>query len=167
MGKAKLNVWFTESDSPCKVSDATHYVSVFTCDGKILKWAGKEYFLLEAQYGHLEVDLPPGCYYLLGASIHCENAYTDAAVVQVGCGETACVTLWLGTLRRCLERLNAALRLPRTAELIPPQLLSQARDILPRITERLPRPIHEFELAYMEETEKVILKSERPQQKAQ
>jgi len=136
-------------------------VSIFTCDGQILKWAKKEYKLLQALNGHLEVELPPGCYYLRAASIHCENAYSDTAVVRVNCGETVCVTLMLPSLRRCVEILNAALRLPRVRELVPPEILRPAQDALTRMVERLPTPVHKFELDYMKETEKFILKAEK------
>ena len=165
MGFGKLNVWLTETDNPCKINDKTFYVSVFTCDGEILKWAGKEYKLLEALNGHLEVDLPPGCYYLRAASIHCENAYSDTAVVRVSCGETACVTLMLPSLKRCLETLIAALRLPRARELIPRQILRPAQDALTRMVEPLPTPVHMFELAHMKETEKFILMPRKAEEK--
>ncbi|MGD8506024.1 MAG: hypothetical protein PVF15_05105 [Candidatus Bathyarchaeota archaeon] len=165
MGLSKLNVWLTETDNPCKINDKTFYVSVFTCDGEILKWAGKEYKLLEALNGHLEVDLPPGCYYLRAASIHCENAYSDTAVVRVRCGETACVTLMLPSLRRCGEMLNAALRFPRARELIPLEILRPVQDAVTRMVERLPTPVHMYELAHLEETRRFILKPRRAERK--
>jgi len=161
MGLAKLNVWLTETDDPCKIFDRTFYVSVFTCDGKVLKWAGREYKLLQALNGHLEVDVPPGCYYLRAASIHCENAYSDTAVVRVDCGETACVTLMLPSLRRCIEALNLALRLPRARELVPRDMIRPAQDVLTRMAERLPTPVRMFELAHAKDVEKVILKPEK------
>jgi hypothetical protein len=164
MGMAKLNVWLSESENPCKISDRTHFVSIFTCDGRLLEYAGRKYFLIKADHGHLEVDVPPGCYYLLGASKECENAYTDAAIVRVGCGETACVTLWLGTLSRCLRRLNAALRLPRTRERLG-ELVVPAQAAINSILSRLPIPVREFELAHLDETEKFVLRPAEPVKK--
>jgi hypothetical protein len=163
LGLAKLNVWLTETDNPCKVNDRTFYVSIFTCDGELLKWAGHEFKLLEAKNGHLEVDVPPGCYYIRAASIHCENAYSDSAIVRVNCGDVACVTLLLPSLRRCIEALNVALRLPRTLELIPPELVRPLQDHLTRVTERLPTPIHGFELPHINETVKLLMRPEKVQ----
>lgn len=159
MGVSRLNVWITETDHPCKINDGTFYVSIFACDGTILKWAGREYKLLEAKNGHLEVDLPPGCYYLRAASIHCENAYTDTAVVRLNCGETGCVTLMVPSIKRCAELLVAALRLPRARELVPPETLRPALEALTKMTERLPAPVHAFELAHMQDTAKIIQKT--------
>ena len=98
-----------------------------------------------------------GVIIFFGASIYCENAYSDAAIVRVGCGETACVTLWLGTLSRCLRRVNAALRLPRTREMLG-DLIGPAQVAINGILTRLPVPIREFELAHLEETEKFVLR---------
>ena len=166
MGLAKLNVWLTETDNPCKVNDRTFYVSIFTCDGELLKWCGNEYKLLEAKNGHLEVDIPPGCYYIRAASIHCENAYSDSAIVRVNCGDIVCVTLMLPSLRRCIEALNIALRRPGVVELIPREMLRPLQDSLTRVTERLPVPVLGFELPHMKETEKFILRPEKAETKA-
>ncbi len=156
MAISRLNVWLTETDHPCKINDVTFYLSVFTCDGTILKWSGREYKLLEAKNGHLEVDLPPGCYYVRAASIHCENAYTDTSVVRVDCGETACVTLMAPSIRRCAQLLATALQLPRTREIVPPELLRPTLDSLTKMVERLPAPVHAFELAHLQDTIKLI-----------
>lgn len=160
MGLAKLNVWLTETDNPCKINDRTFWVSIFTCDGKILKWADEEYKLLEAKHGHLEVQIPPGCYYLRAASIHCENAYSDSAIVRVNCGDKACVTLMLPSLRRCIDLVVAGLRLPRAEELVPAGLLRPVLDNLQAISARLPTPIHEYELAHVNEFRDYVMKSE-------
>lgn len=37
-------------------------VHILHCNGEILKWCGKKYANLPTQCGHLEVEIPPGCY---------------------------------------------------------------------------------------------------------
>lgn len=160
MGMAKINVWLSETDNPCKVYDSTFYVSVFTCDGKILKWAEKEYKLLKAQNGHLEIKLPPGCYYLRAASISCENAYSDSAIVRVNCGETACVTLMIPSLKRCVGLLAAGLRLARARELVPSPLLRRAQATLDELMKEIELPALEFEIAHIDETVEFLRKEE-------
>jgi hypothetical protein len=62
MSTSKLNVWVSELDEPCRISNRTWYVTIYTCDGKPLEWCGKRYVVLPARCGHLEVEVPPGCY---------------------------------------------------------------------------------------------------------
>ena len=161
MGLAKINVWLTETDMPCKIYDRTFWVSIFTCDGKILNWAGKDFKLLEAPNGHLMIEVPPGCYYIRAASIHCENSYSDSAVVRVDCGDKACVTLMLPSLRRCVDLVIEGLRLPIAREIVPEELLRPAVDTLTAISERIPTPTYEYELSYLQETREFLLKQSR------
>lgn len=161
MGIAKLNIWLTETDKPCKIFDRTFWVSIFTCDGQILSWADKEYKLLEAENGHLEIEVPPGCYYIRAASIHCENAYSDSAVVRVGCGDKACVTLMLPSLRRCVDLVVAGLRHPIARERVPAELINPAVTALNEVAQRLGTPVYEYELAHMEETMKRLTRREK------
>lgn len=163
MGLSKLNVWATETENPCKLNERTIWVSVFTCAGQPLVWAGRKYELLRGDNGHLEIDLPPGIYYVRATYNGCPNKYTDAAVVRVGCGETVCVTLMVPTIGRCIGLLRDALRLPANIELIGPDLIEPTQAALSRIEERLPRPIRPFELGkgHAEKVLKLITTPER------
>jgi hypothetical protein len=146
MGLGKLNVWCTETDNPCKINERTIYVSVFTCGGSILEWNGRQYYLLEGLHGHLEVEVPPGIYYVRASSLHCTNGYTDAAVVRITCEETVCVTLMVPSIRRCIAMLNFALAQPMAREMIDPELIQPARNALTKIETDLGRPTRVFEL---------------------
>ena len=111
MGLSKLNVWVSDTDDPCSVSDRTWYVTIFDCDGNVLQWGGKNYVVMQAPFGHLEVDVPPGCYYikavwsfwlLQGPRIaYRVNHFTDAAIVQVCCDQHVCVKLFNPSIHRC------------------------------------------------------------------
>ena len=63
MSTAKLNIWVTEVGDPCRI-DMKHqwYVHVLHCEGDLLNWCDKVYTNLKTKCGHLEIDVPPGCY---------------------------------------------------------------------------------------------------------
>ena len=66
MSLGKLNVFVMRPDS-CGVDDRTWLVSVFRCDGHPLVWCDRKYVGLPARCGHLDVDLPPGCYSIVAS----------------------------------------------------------------------------------------------------
>src|SRR3990170_8539098 len=109
MGFAKLNVWITELGTACKIDKRTWYVNIYTCDGRILEWCSRRYAALPAKCGHLEVEVPPGCY-LVNAVwgywtdpqgvIH-GNHFTHNAVIQACCDETTCATLFAPVNHTC------------------------------------------------------------------
>lgn len=94
------------------------------------------------------------CFHSLRKRI--ENAYSDSAVVRVECRETACVTLMLPSLKRCIRLLHAALQLPRARVVITADVLRPAQEALARIATHLPTPIHEDELPHIKETTEFI-----------
>ena len=110
MGTAKINVWVTERGQPCKITSRDWRVAVAHCNGEILEWCGKKYDNIPAKCGHAEIEVPPGCY-VVAASYHfwyvegvlMGNVVTDHAIVQVSCGETACVTLYTPTANSCVR----------------------------------------------------------------
>jgi hypothetical protein len=163
IGLSKLNVWATVTENPCKLNERTIWVSVFTCEGHPLVWGGRTYELLPGPNGHLEVDVPPGIYYVRASYNGCTNGYTDAAVVRIGCGETVCVTLMVPSIARCIHMLNFALRQPIAREMIGDDLLEPAQNALSMIESRLPRPIRAFELekVHLEKTAKLLIAPER------
>lgn len=87
MGMATLNIWVRNED--CKViDDRKAHLHVYDCRGEQVlptTWFGG---------GHIEVELPPGCY-IVTAGVVWGNVYTDKAMVVVGCHQTACVNLVL------------------------------------------------------------------------
>ena len=40
MRTAKLNIWITEVDNPCRISKEEWYISIYNCDGRPLTWCG-------------------------------------------------------------------------------------------------------------------------------
>lgn len=108
-------------------------VAVSHCDGRVLNWSegrfrfrhedkwipidlhtppgGSEgwwYDSIPTRDGHVEIELPPGCYTIRG-SMHTwfshgllyGNWATDHAIVQACCGEDTCVTLYAPTAPGC------------------------------------------------------------------
>jgi hypothetical protein len=97
MGFAHVNVWITDIGHPCRMSSQAWRVWVWQCDGTPLEWCGKVYGGLSAECGHLELELPPGCYVIWGYLQQQNNfVWTDRAVVQACCDEHHCVTLYAG-----------------------------------------------------------------------
>ncbi|HEY6968709.1 MAG TPA: kelch repeat-containing protein [Candidatus Angelobacter sp.] len=108
-------------------------VSIFHCDGEVLNWSegryrfhrddpwipikkhvppggklGWWYDSVPTRDGHVEIELPPGCY-VVRASLHTwfedgrlfGNWATERAIVQVCCGEHVCTTLYAPTAHAC------------------------------------------------------------------
>jgi len=134
MSTAKLNVWVTEVGNPCKI-DMLHqwYVHVLHCDGKLLNWCDKVYTNLKTKCGHLEIEIPPGCYMVcatwspapLGQSTPTSlgNHISHLAAVRANCGDHVCATLFPPTFHWCgiwwltaLQETVALKRLPRGAD---------------------------------------------------
>src|SRR4030066_2032834 len=110
MGIAKINIWLSGVADPCGTLKGDEKVTVFDCKG-ILEWScgrymlggrwvpvpGGKYFNLPAKCGHLEVEVPPGCYWITAGGVYPSpgllhfNYATHVGIVQVGCDETACV----------------------------------------------------------------------------
>ncbi|MBI2862045.1 MAG: hypothetical protein HYX89_04425 [Chloroflexi bacterium] len=174
MGMAKLNVWVTDTDDPCSMSNRTWYVTIYDCDGKVLEWCGRRYVVLPARCGHLEVELPPGCYrvnavwsFSVAGGIIYVNHFTDSAVVQACCDETTCVTLFNPSTHRCGTILVRAVRDLLLQKAIKPDVARKVEDALNDLLQQLPRPIKEFELAHLDEIEKLVREQERKGTEAQ
>lgn len=111
MSTAKLNVWITEMGKPCRIeTNKTLFVYVLHCDGTVLEWCkdGRKirYVGLPAKCGHLEIEIPVGCY-IVGAVENPSgipplgNHLTHIAIVRADCGQEICVTLFNPTLHHC------------------------------------------------------------------
>ncbi|BAP58045.1 hypothetical protein THII_3748 [Thioploca ingrica] len=136
MSTAKLNVYVTELGQPCTITNRNWVVAIAHCDGTVLNWSegrwrtredepwhpiplhtppgtpphppGYYYESIPAYNGHVEIQVPPGCY-VLSASMHTwylngvllGNWYTHNAIIQACCGEDTCVTLYAPTKEAC------------------------------------------------------------------
>ena len=155
MGMARLNIWITELGQPCTMAQHDWVVVIMRCDGKVLEWCGKKYDSVPAKCGHVDLEVPPGCY-SIRASAHTwwsqgilyGNWATDRAVVQACCDEHHCVTLYASSLQGCSIPL-AWMVLPTLVEngTLPREVLGAVKTINTAL-EKLPTP--EFERAEAE-----------------
>lgn len=157
MGTGKLNVFVMRPDDSCGVDPRTWLVSIFECDGQPLKWCDRAYIGLPARCGHVEIDVPPGCYSVVASwrpeiwpprpivdppigppinppigpipPIVLPAIFTDHSAVTVCCDGTACVQLFVPSARRRARLLEADLR--TIAQL--PEADRPAGDVLDRV----------------------------------
>lgn len=109
MSTANLNVWITGFSDPCHINDKDPwFVHITDCEGKVLEWCGRKFSFIPAKCGHLEIDIPPGCYTVFaGHSPQGQgvppfgNRLTHVQVVRANCGDHVCVTLFSPTLWFC------------------------------------------------------------------
>ncbi len=115
MSTATLNVWITQRGDPCRIATTEHFVYVLECcTGKPLVWCKRVYAGLQTNCGHLEIEIPPGCY-IVGAVestsgvMPLGNCLTHIAMVRANCGDHICVTLFDPSLHLCGTWLGAAI----------------------------------------------------------
>lgn len=133
MSTSKVDVWITETGDPCRIAKREFSVYVLECSGKVLQWCNKRYandpnakgkndppkdqkdaLWMRTKCGHLEIELPPGCY-VVGAvqnSAGIEplgNHLTHIAIVRVNCDDHVCVTLFDSSLHVCGTWIGAAI----------------------------------------------------------
>ncbi len=159
MGMAKLNIWVRDKDFPCKPDMRWKWsVDVFVCDGKPLEWCGTKYYGAHTTHcGHVEIDVPPGCYIVrarTGSKGH-HNLFTHMTMVIVGCGETACVNLVPPGVWTCGIQFNMALELQAMIGNIPRELAQKAIEVNRAVIEHLPKDVFQVE---KEESVKELLK---------
>ena len=120
MSTATLNVWITQRGDPCRILNPTkplpneRFVYVLHCNGDILEWCGTKYVGLQTKCGHLEIEIPPGCYIVgavesTGGYLPLGNCLTHIAVIRANCGDHVCVTLFDPSLHVCGTWLGAAI----------------------------------------------------------
>lgn len=159
---AKLCIWITRFGDPCHIDDKEqYYVYITDCNGKILVWCDKKYAGLPAKCGHLEVEIPPGCYSVFASHTPGAtgpgfgNRLTHIQVVRANCGDRVCVTLYAPTLSKCgswfayaVETQIAGLRAAR----IDPELANAAVKAVRALVAKLPPdPVAENMLKAVEE----------------
>lgn len=125
-GVGKLNIWISDVADACGIWDpkddaSGQKITIFDCDG-IFRWRCGRYLTcnstwqavpnglyqnLPSRHGHLEVELPPGCYWVIAGGtkpypgyIHLNNT-SHVGIVQVKCGKTSCIKLFNPSIRTC------------------------------------------------------------------
>lgn len=138
MSTSILNVWITNLGEPCTIAndvDLPHawVVAVSHCDGRVVNWSegryrfhrderfrhivnhtppggkpGWWYDQIPTRDGHVEIELPPGCY-VVRATMHSwfvngklfGNWATERSIVQACCGRDVCTTLYAPSAIAC------------------------------------------------------------------
>jgi hypothetical protein len=132
MGNGKLNIWVRyepEVTWSCRVDDKNEwYVTIKDCTGRIVERCGKPMsWIGPTECGHLEVEVPPGCYVMSAISrATSSNIFTAPAFAQVGCGETACVNLLAPIAHDCAWYSIAGLRQGVREGIIPENVAEKA-----------------------------------------
>jgi hypothetical protein len=161
MGMSKLNIWVSGTDDPCTISDRTWFVTIFDCDGNVLQWCGKKYVVLPAKCGHLEVEVPPGCYYIKAVwsfwlspgpgIIYRVNHFTDAAIVQACCEAHVCVKLFNPSIHRCGTIIVRALKDLVLQKAINQDQVAAVEKAMNEALAKIEKPRKAFELAISDE----------------
>lgn len=133
MSTAKLNVWVTKVGDPCRIDNQHQwFVHILHCDGELLNWCGRVYTNLPTKCGHLEIEIPPGCYMVcatwspapVGPTVPTTlgNHISHLVSIRASCGDEICATLFPPTFHWCgiwwliaLRESIALKRLPRDA----------------------------------------------------
>jgi len=144
MGLGRLNVWIADVVDPCRISDLTWFVNVTDCDGRVVQWCNRRYAGIPARCGHVEVELPPGCYIVSAAKSFAVappflylNYITHFAMVQVRCDEKACVKLYAPTYHMCWRFIFLGTQALAQHQAIPREkadrLLAALNDVIPHV----------------------------------
>jgi hypothetical protein len=167
MGIAKLNIWVSDVADPCGTWKEDGEMTILDCKG-ILEWPCGRFLAPHGQWepvpngryhnlpfrcGHLEVEVPPGCYWVVSGIVKPSpeiiyfNYTTHVGIAQVGCDETACVKLYNPTTRLCWEWFRVGLRMlavERSPALIDPGKVDELEGFVEELLQDAPRlPIEE------------------------
>jgi hypothetical protein len=167
MGMAKLNIWVSDTDDPCSISPRTWYVTIYDCNGNVLQWCGRRYVVMPAKCGHLEVEVPPGCYYIkavwsfvFAGGIFYVNHFTDAAIVQACCEQHTCVKLFNPSIHRCGTIILRAVKDLVLQKAIKTEVAKRHEETLKEVLKDVPAPKKLFELGHLDEIEKLVKEQE-------
>lgn len=167
MGMARLNIWVSGLDDPCSIDNRTWYVTIYKCDGTVLEWCDRRYVVLPAPCGHLDLEVPPGSYrinavwsFSLQGGIYYVNHFTDSAVVHVCCDEHRCVTLFNPSIHRCGTIFIRAVQDIVAQQGVDPGLAREVERAVDKFLQALPPPPRTFELAHLDEIEKLVREQE-------
>lgn len=106
---SEVQFFVSQMQDSCKVDDRDWYITIFNCDGTLLKYAGTEFLVIHAPNGHASVTLPPGKYFAIGVwgywvgpdGTYYGNHFTHKAIFQVCCAEHKCVWLYNPSTHEC------------------------------------------------------------------
>jgi hypothetical protein len=112
MSAARLNVWVTAVGDPCRIDNEHQwFVHVLHCEGDVLRWCGRAFTNIPTRCGHVEFDVPPGCYMVCatwspgapaaGRPTSLGNHISHLVTVRANCGDHVCVTLFPPTFHHC------------------------------------------------------------------
>lgn len=137
-----IEVFFTEINKPWSNADpGTYFVNVFSPDGA-------ELIGVPAPDGYVSIDLPPGRYLVVGTLYgRYVNFDSNETLVNVGCGQRACVTVIPRSLHFCVWWLTAALQLIAENPDLAPDVAEAARHVVPMlngIAEAIPKEFHQL-----------------------
>jgi len=169
MGLAKLNVWVSKVGDPCKVSNKTWYVNIYDCSGEILEWCDRKYAVIKAPCGHVEVELPPGCYivnavwgYWIDANdvLH-GNHFAHNTIVQVECDKVKCIKLFTPKAHVCGVIFRLAVADLVRQDVVPRNVAEKLNEALDETLKYIPRPAKKFELGVLKELKEMEKEQKR------
>ncbi len=169
MGLARLNIFVSGLDDPCRVSNRTWYVTIYNCDGSVLEWCNRRYVVLRAPCGHVQVRVPPGCYYIKAVwsytvvepnRIYRANHFTDAAIVTACCEQVSCVKLFNPRAHRCGLIYVQALQDLVRQKAIDPDQAKRAIEAVHGTAEAIGAADKPFELGHLDEIEELVRRQE-------
>ncbi len=153
MGVAKLNVWIADVVDPCKISDLTWFVNVTDCGGHVVEWCGRRYAAIPAKCGHVEIDVPPGCYIVSAAKSAAIippflylNYITHFSLVAVRCDEKACVHLYAPTYHLCWRFILFATHILAQQKGLPRDKAERLIEALNAVNQHVPKTAQDAEL---------------------
>ena len=148
LGTARLQVWTTGIGS-CEITEEEQYVHVLHCDGRILEWCDTRYTNQPTKCGHVELEVPPGCYIVcatLGEGREDSdspgslgNHISHVALVRVNCDDHVCVTLFQPDFEHCGIWWLRALEQHMSRGGVDPDVGREAARAVGRVLETVPR----------------------------
>jgi hypothetical protein len=124
MGLAILNGWVHDKRDRCKISDEFWFAAVTHCNGSLVKWCGHTCGGEGAKCGHVEFQLPLGCYIIRAFQWNPHQPipvfyFSNHAIVVIGCDQVACVHLFNPTIRQWPHGAAMAVRFLAESEKFP------------------------------------------------
>ena len=130
------------------------------------KTEGWWYEMIPTRDGHVEIEVPPGCYVVVG-SMHTwfvngvlhGNWATDRAVVQACCGADACVKLYASSMQPCNVILVHAVLLALKKKVVDEALGNAAIKAIQALQNT--EALSPFERGYLEVMERAYAQMEK------
>jgi hypothetical protein len=155
MGVGRLNLWVSDVADACSTfrggtAEGGGGITVLDCRG-VLQWPCGRYQTPQGEWlpipngsyenlpfecGHLEVELPPGCYWAMAGwtapnpgFIHF-NYVTHVGIAEVSCDQVACVKLFNPSARLCWNWALLGLRMLAIHGGVDPNRVEEVADIV-------------------------------------